>query len=133
MNLKKQDKNENERKSSNILKVIKGSVISIFISVVLLFIASLILTYTNIGENAIPTMIIIISAISIFIGSLVSAMHIKQKGILNGSLVGAIYIIIIYLFSSIAITGFNMNIKSLIMLAASIIAGTIGGIVGVNL
>ena len=78
-------------------------------------------------------MIIIISAISIFIGSLVSAMHIKQKGILNGSLVGAIYIIIIYLFSSIAITGFNMNIKSLIMLAASIIAGTIGGIVGVNL
>lgn len=133
MNLKKQDKNENERKSSNILKVIKGSVISIFISVVLLFIASLILTYTNIGENAIPTMIIIISAISIFIGSLVSAMHIKQKGIFNGSLVGAIYIIIIYLFSSIAITGFNMNIKSLIMLAASIIAGTIGGIVGVNL
>ena len=133
MNLKKQDKNENERKSSNILKVIKGSLISIFISVILLFIASLILTYTNIGENAIPTMIIIISAISIFIGSLVSAMHIKQKGILNGSLVGAIYIIIIYLFSSIAITGFNMNIKSLIMLAASIIAGTIGGIVGVNL
>ena len=133
MNLKKQDKNENERKSSNILKVIKGSVISIFISVILLFIASLILTYTNIGENAIPTMIIIISAISIFVGSLVSAMHIKQKGILNGSLVGAIYIIIIYLFSSIAITGFNMNIKSLIMLAASIIAGTIGGIVGVNL
>lgn len=133
MNLKKQDKNENERKSSNILKVIKGSVISIFISVILLFIASLILTYTNIGENAIPTMIIIISAISIFIGSLVSAMHIKQKGILNGSLVGAIYIIIIYLFSSIAITGFNMNIKSLIMLASSIIAGTIGGIVGVNL
>ena len=133
MNLKKQDKNENERKSSNILKVIKGSVISIFISVILLFIASLILTYTNIGENAIPTMIIIISAISILIGSLVSAMHIKQKGILNGSLVGAIYIIIIYLFSSIAITGFNMNIKSLIMLAASIIAGTIGGIVGVNL
>lgn len=133
MNLKKQDKNENERKSSNILKVIKGSVISIFISVILLFIASLILTYTNIGENAIPTMIIIISAISIFIGSLVSAMHIKQKGILNGSLVGAIYIIIIYLFSSIAITGFNMNIKSLIMLASAIIAGTIGGIVGVNL
>lgn len=133
MNLKKQDKDENERKSSNILKVIKGSVISIFISVILLFIASLILTYTNIGENAIPTMIIIISAISIFIGSLVSAMHIKQKGILNGSLVGAIYIIIIYLFSSIAITGFNMNIKSLIMLVSSIIAGTIGGIVGVNL
>ena len=101
MNLKKQDKNENERKSSNILKVIKGSVISIFISVILLFIASLILTYTNIGENAIPTMIIIISAISIFIGSLVSAMHIKQKGILNGSLVGAIYIIIIYIIVEI--------------------------------
>ena len=133
MNFIKQDKNENERKSSNILKVIKGSVISILISVVLLFIASLILTYTNIGENAIPTLIIIISAISIFIGSLISTMHIKQRGILNGSMVGAIYIIIIYLFSSIAITGFNMNIKSLIMLVASVIAGTIGGIVGVNL
>lgn len=133
MNLKKEKTKSNQRKDSNIVKIVKGSIISILISLILLFIASLILTYTNIGENAIPIIIIIISALSIFTGSLLASKNIKKRGILNGSAVGAIYIITLYLLSSIAITGFSLNLKSFIMLITAIIAGTIGGIVGVNL
>lgn len=132
MIIKKKDATK-ENSSNGFVKIIKGSVLAILISIVLLFIASALLTYTNIKETTIPVIIIVISAISIFIGSLISSIHIKKKGIINGALVGAIYIITIYLFSSIAITGFNLNIKSLIMLIASIVAGIIGGIVGVNI
>ena len=40
--------------------------------------------------------------------------------------------ITIYLLSSILVSGFEMNMQSAIMIAASIFAGMIGGIIGVN-
>lgn len=129
------DKNKTERikDESNFIKVLKGSIISIIISLVLLFIIALILTFTNISERIIPIAIISISVISILTGSIISTMHIKKNGIVNGGLVGAIYIITIYLLSSIVISDFGINLKSLLMGIAAICAGVIGGIVGVNI
>ena len=90
-----------------------------------MFLFSIILTYTNITESVIAPVIIIITAISILIGSSIGTIKIKKNGIVNGGIIGAIYIIMIYLISSILGTGFKLNIY--------ILAGMIGGIVGVNL
>lgn len=117
----------------NFLKILKGSLVSIAITLVLVLIASALLTFSNIPETVIPVMIIIISAISILIGSIMSTSYIDSKGMINGASVGLIYIVVIYLLSSIMVAGFNINIKSLIMMFVSVIAGMIGGIVGVNL
>ncbi len=130
--IKKLNDNSNVT-SGNIIRIVKGSTIAILITLILLLITSIILTYSNISEGIIPATIIIISAISILIGSMMSTMHIKKNGLLNGALVGAIYIIVVYIISSIFITGFNLNLKSVIMLVSSIIAGMVGGIVGVNI
>ena len=54
-------------------------------------------------------------------------------GLINGALVGLIYILTIYLISSITGSGFNLQIQTIIMMVASIVAGMIGGIIGVNL
>ncbi len=130
-NTKKSDKSVS--KNNNFKRILKGSIVSIIITLVLLLLMSILLTYTNIPENVIPVSIIIISALSIFIGSIVSTMHIQKNGLLNGGLVGAIYSITIYLLSSIIVSGFSLNIKSIVMLVISIIAGMIGGIIGVNI
>ncbi len=124
---------ENNSKFGNLLKIIKGSIIAIVISLILLLVTALILTYTDVSENIIPATIIVISALSILIGSILSSLNIKKNGLLNGALVGMIYMITIYLLSSIAITGFGINSKTIIMLVASILAGVIGGIIGVNI
>lgn len=129
-NVKKMD---NDSKFGNLLKVAKGSIISIVISLILLLVTALILTYTNVSENIIPAAVIVISALSILIGSILSSMNIRKNGLLNGALVGLIYMSVIYLISSIAITGFGINTKTIIMLVASILAGVIGGIIGVNI
>lgn len=127
-------KNVDETKSSNnLIKIIKGSIISLVISAILLLIMAIVLTYTNISELIIPTAIIVITAISILIGSIMSAMHIQKKGIINGAIVGLIYMTILYVLSSVTITGFSINYKTLIMFAAAIIGGIIGGIIGVNI
>ena len=78
------------RSTSNFVKILIGSLISLIISIVLLLVISIILTYTDVSENIITTSVIIISALSIFIGSIISAININKNGIINGSIVGAI-------------------------------------------
>ena len=120
------------RSTSNFVKILIGSLISLIISIVLLLVISIILTYTDVSENIITTSVIIISALSIFIGSIISAININKIVIINGSIVWAIYMITIYLLSSIFVTGFSVNAQSIIMIIVSIVAGMIGGIIGVN-
>ena len=43
-----------------------------------------------------------------------------------------IYIVLIYLISSILNWKFSLNIQSIIMIAVSILFGILGGIIGVN-
>lgn len=122
-----------EMATGNLVKVLKGSILSIAITLVLLLVYSALLTYTSINENTMPIFIIAITAISILAGSLISSLNIKKNGLTNGVLVGLIYIIVIFLLSSIISGNFSLNISSIIMMVASVIAGGIGGIIGVNL
>ncbi len=118
--------------TNSFIKILKGSVISIIISMILLSLFAILLTYTNINENTMPTVIIIITAFSILIGSQISTRSIKKNGIVNGILVGVIYVAFIYLLSSIVSKNFSMNNNSIIMIATSIAIGGLGGIIGVN-
>lgn len=120
-------------KNNGIINIFKGVVISIIFTLILLFIFSIFLTYTNIQESTIAPIIIILTAISILIGSSISTINIKKNGIVNGGIIGFIYIFIIYIISSIVQIGFSLNTNSIIMIIFSIIAGMIGGIVGVNI
>lgn len=122
---------DNQEKN-NIKIIAKGSLVSIIITIVALIIFAIILSSTGVPENAIPTVIIIITAVSILIGSSLSMTKIKKNGIVNGALIGLIYIIFIYLLSSIVEKDFSMNLYSIIMIAGSILAGAIGGIIGIN-
>lgn len=117
---------------NNIKKIAKGSIISIVITIIALLIFSALLSYTSISEGTIPTVIIIITAISILIGSSLSMSSIKKNGIINGALIGLIYILTIYILSSIIEGTFSLNIYSIVMIIGSVLAGALGGIIGVN-
>lgn len=129
------DKNVSMNKvnlNNNIIKVIKGSIISFFISVILLFIFASLLVYTSLQETTMKPVVIIISIVSILIGSSLSSIKIKKNGIINGALVGLIYILTLYVLSSISFIGFNLSAYSIIMIIGAILSGMIGGIIGVN-
>ena len=125
--------NKLELKNNSITRIAKGSLLAIIITLILLFIYSSLLSFTNLSESTIMPVVIGISSISILIGSLISCLKIKKRGIINGMLVGLIYIICIYLISSIVLMKFSLNISSIIMLIIGMIMGIIGGIIGVNL
>ena len=122
-----------KEKNKNIVNILKGTVISILLSLILLTIYSALLSFTNISESTMTTVVLVITGISILLGSSMSSINIKRQGMLNGGLVGLIYVLLIYLLSSIFLVGFQFNLNSIIMIAVGILTGMIGGIIGVNL
>lgn len=70
------------------INILKGIGISLVTTLILLLIFSIILTYTNIPENTINAVIMIITAISILIGSSVGNIKIKKNGLINGGIIG---------------------------------------------
>lgn len=119
-------------KNNFIVNILKGVGISLITTAILLIIFSVILTYTNIQENVINPIIMIVTAISILIGSSLESIKIKKNGLINGGIIGGIYIISIYLISSLLNWRFTLNVQSIIMIVIAIVFGILGGIIGVN-
>lgn len=116
----------------NMKNISIGVGVAFIFTIIALIIFSVILTYTNVQESVINPVIMIITAISILIGSSIGNAKIGQNGLINGGIVGGIYIILIYLISSILNWRFSLNIQSIIMIVTSIVFGILGGIIGVN-
>ena len=118
--------------SRNFFNIIKGVIISIVFTLFFLFVFSILLTYTSISEAFITPVIIITTAISIFIGSSIGNIKMKKNGLLNGALIGGVYLLSIYLLSGIINQKFSLTTQSIIIIVAGMICGMFGGIIGVN-
>ncbi len=113
--------------------ILKGGVISFVCLVLFLLVFSAILTYTNVNEGLIPVVTIVINAVSILIGSSIATIHIKKNGILNGLIIGFIYMFLIYIISGTLNNNFSLQLQSILLVIFGVIAGGIGGIIGVNI
>lgn len=87
--------------SENLIRIVKGSIISLLLTVIALFIFASLLAYTNLQESVIVPGIIGITVFSLLIGSTLAGLHFQKNGILNGGMIGFIYILVLYLLSSI--------------------------------
>lgn len=118
----------------NVLKeYTKFMVISILLGLTFTCLIGILLAYTNINDNMMGTLIFVFTAISIFIGSTLLNRKIKKRGYLYGMIFGLIYFILIFTFSSLAFSTFNLNTTVLIYILMSITSGIVGGIIGVNI
>lgn len=111
----------------------KSLILSILLTFIALLLLSAVLNFTDVSENIISPSIIVISSVCIMIGSFIVSKKIKEKGILNGAILGILYMFVLYIISSIANGSFALNVSSLAMIGIGVIAGIFGGILGVNL
>lgn len=121
-----------EKENKSIVNIARGVGISLIATILLLIIFSIVLTYTNIQENVINPVIMVITAISILIGSSIGNIKIKKNGLINGGIIGGVYILTIYLISSILNWQFGLDAQSIIFIVVGIVFGVLGGIIGVN-
>ena len=118
--------------NSNLIQILKGIGISFVSTIIFLVIFAIILTYTQVAENTINPVIILITALSILIGSSIANIKLKKNGLINGAIIGGIYMLIIYLISSILNWKFGLNLQILRMIVVGVIFEILGGILGVN-
>lgn len=116
------------------INIFKGVGIAFLFTILCLTIFSILLVYTNMSESLIQPVVIVVTGISILVGSFTANKKMTKHGIVNGIIIGVLYIVLIYLISSIIKGGdFSINLGSIIMIIAGIIGGAIGGIIGVNI
>lgn len=116
------------------LKILKGVGISVLFTLICLTFFSALLTYTNLSESLIQPVVISVTGISILVGSFFATRKINKNGIIKGVSVGLIYILLIYVISSVVNGGnFAVTIGSVIMILVGILCGVIGGIIGINI
>lgn len=113
--------------------IFKGILISNIVTIVFILLFSLILVKTNFKEQYINLVLIIISSVSILIGTSISTIKMKKYGIINGIIISSMYMIILYIFSSIVNNNFSINMSSIYMLITGIFLGSLGGVIGVNI
>lgn len=118
---------------SNYKVLLKSIVSAVLISLVLMFVLAVVLAVTSVQENIMSFSIIFISAISILISAFYASKKIKEKGIICGAIVGFMYMIVLYFISSFLNWNFSLTLETISMMAAGIIGGAFGGILGVNL
>ncbi len=118
--------------SKKVKPIMIGVSVAILSSFIFLLIYATILSFTDVPESTMATVIITITGISILVGSIISSRQISKNGIFNGGIVGLIYILTIYLISSLLNGNFAINLQSIIMIIVAVASGIIGGIIGVN-
>ena len=112
--------------------ILRGIFISFLFTLLMLIIYSILLVYTNLSEQTIRPVIITITGVSILIGSSLGTRKLHKNGMISGGIIGASYILLLYLISSIVSSNFGINWVSVIMIIVGLIGGVFGGIVGVN-
>ena len=93
---------ESINKTNHIMIFFKNLILEFLLTIIFLMILAILLSTTDLNENVINPCIIFISAFSILVGSFFSSRKIGKKGIVIGILQGLIYMLILYLSSSIS-------------------------------
>lgn len=120
-------------KKTRFFTIGKSVLIAYIITFILTLIYGILLSYTNISESTIPTCMFVINIFSVFIASSIAVIKIKENGLKNGGLVGLMYIIIMYLLSSLTSVGFAVSGYAISTIIFNILLGMVGGIIGVNI
>ena len=123
---------EKEKNKNQIIGIFKSVMFAYVFTVISLSIFAILLVNTNIKEELIPTVIIIITFFSILLGCSIGIRKFRKNGMLSGGIVGVIYIFIMYLISSILNSNFSLDGNSIIMICLSIVGGIVGGVIGIN-
>lgn len=112
--------------------LLKGLLASYIITIPAFMVFALILANLDFPQRLMTPAVVIITVISVLTAGSVSTRGVRSRGWLNGSIVGFIYMLILYLFSSILCRNFAIDRYVITMTIIGMLAGAIGGIMSIN-
>lgn len=123
----------NTLKEKSLISIIKGTVISVAITLILILLFAVLIRFLNIPESAIFPVNQVIKALSIFIGLLIITKGAKEKGLIKGLLLGLLYFVLNHVIFSILQGSFSVSMSNIYDLLLTTLMGGILGLIAVNI
>lgn len=120
----------NEKMS--MISLLKGLLVSYVITIPVFMLFALILANTDFPQRLTTPAVVVTTLVSVLTAGAISTKGIRNRGWLNGSIVGLVYMIILYILSSLVYNDFTIDKYVVTMTIIGVLAGAIGGIVGIN-
>ena len=101
MGIKRRNSDKTSSSNQLVKTLIKGSLVSLCISLVGILVFAFILKFTNIPESVIAPVNQVIKGLSVFIGVFIGLKKSKEMGLVSGLLIGLVYTILAFFVFSI--------------------------------
>lgn len=119
--------------SNDFYLTVKGVMRSFLLTLALLFIYAIVVSYKDISVNASRAVLSTIIIVSIMFGTIYSTKKIKKRGWMVGILVAFFYMILLYLVSIVLGQSAIITINSIYKLLIALIIGLLSGVIGINI
>lgn len=120
-------------KSNGYLPAAEGVLRGFIITVVLLLIFAVIMTFTEVSEKTSSTFYLVTTILSIMYGSIYAVRKIKRRGWLVGIIVTILYLLVIYIVSVVSGNASVIGPDRIPRILLALLVGALSGIIGINL
>ncbi|KZL93766.1 TIGR04086 family membrane protein [Clostridium magnum] len=120
-------------KNNGYLPAAEGVLRGFIITVVLLLIFAVVMTFTEVSEKASSTFYLVTTILSIMYGSIYAVRKIKRRGWLVGIIVTILYLLVLYMVSLVSGNSAVIGTDRIPRILLAIIVGALSGIIGINL
>ena len=120
-------------KNNGYLPAAEGVLRGFIITVVLLLIFAVIMTFTEISEKASSTFYLVTTILSIMYGSIYAVRKIKKRGWLIGIIVTLLYLLVLYIVSIVSGNSSVIGTDRITRVLLALIVGALSGMIGINL
>ena len=118
---------------SFVKSVLKGWIGAVLLTFMLMLILSLAMIKFELNDNIYSIIFTVITVVSLVIGAGLAARNNGERGWLTGGIVGLLFFVFIFVFSSVINGSFAFDITQIYKLIGCFGVGTIAGILGINL
>lgn len=113
--------------------LLKSVLFAFIITIIMLLFFAILLRFTTLSETKLPIFNNITMIVSVVLASLYTGIKIKERGWLNGAIVGFFYYLVIIVINLIFIKNGSSPVFLFSKLVISTVTGFIGGMLGINL
>jgi len=116
------------------LKHLAKGVLAAFAITIIAFLAyAMLVTYTNMSERNLPTVVAITTLLSVMVAGFDAAKGANQRGWLWGMAAGFAYILVLVIIMTVMLPAFAVDGRTFTTIAIGIAGGGLGGMLGINL
>lgn len=120
-------------KKSSFVGVLKGALVAVSTTLILILLFALIVRFFNVSDKWIFPINQVIKVISLILGVIVILKSSREKGFVKGLILGLTYFILSFVIFSILQASFKIGIKNIYDLILTTLMGGLIGIIVVNI